>query len=268
MSAKQTNALAHNPNGLNLVQVNHLERRIKANIHRVWENVLDWEHLPSLHETSFDYVALDEGGDWGWRTWSNPEKTASVELTVNREASEYVARSYNGEHQISEIWTKLMPVGDETDIRVTFELPDIADDQVEKLGGLMLGLYTQLWDEDEEMMVEREKQLQRKYADPAPTEVSIAKPLSLPTTVALGRGDWTVRDVDGEFVIHSAICPHLLGPLDHNAKTDGVVVTCPWHGYQFDIKTGECLTPSAQCSALKTPPTIQETDSHITIKLS
>jgi nitrite reductase/ring-hydroxylating ferredoxin subunit len=268
MSAKQSNALDKNPNGLNLVQVNQLERRIKANIHRVWENVLDWEHLPSLHETSFDYVALDQGGDWGWRTWSNPEQTASVELTVNRDASEYVARSYNGEQQISEIWTKLTPVGEETDICVTFELPDIADDQVEKLGGLMLGLYTQLWDEDEAMMVERERQLQRKYADSAPSELQLHKPLNLPVTVALGRGEWTLRDVKGELVMHSAICPHLLGPLDHNAKIEGNIVTCPWHGYDFDIQTGECLTPSANCAALKSPPQIEQTDSHIILKLN
>lgn len=267
MSAKQANALSRNPNDLNLVQVNRYERRIKANIHRVWENVLDWEHLPSLHSTSFDYVDLDEGGEWGWRTWSNPEKSASVELTVNREASEYVARSYQGEHQISEIWTRLTPVGEETDIEVTFALPDIEENQVEKLGGLMLGLYTQLWDEDEEMMMEREIQLLRKYAEPAPKELTLNKPVELPLTVSMGRGDWTLRRLNNELIVHSAICPHLLGPLDHNAKIDGQLVTCPWHGYDFDLRSGQCVKPESAACTLKRPPLLTETEDQIILKL-
>ena len=30
-------------------------------------NVLDWEHLPALHEMHFDHVRLVETGSWGWR---------------------------------------------------------------------------------------------------------------------------------------------------------------------------------------------------------
>lgn len=267
MSAKQANALDRNPNQLNLVEVNQYQRRIKANIHRVWENVLDWEHLPSLHDSSFDYVSLDQGGEWGWRTWSNPEQSASVELTVNREASEYVARSYQGNDQVSEIWTKLTPVGDETDIEVSFELPDIEEAQVSKLGQLFLNLYTQLWDEDEKMMVERERQLQRKYADAAPKTLTLDKPLKLPLTVEMGRGSWTIRELDAELIVHSAICPHLLGPLDRDAKIEGKLVTCPWHGYVFDLNTGQCLTTDAQCGTLKTPPLLRETDTQIFLTL-
>jgi nitrite reductase/ring-hydroxylating ferredoxin subunit len=265
MGALQANALERNPNQLNLVEVNRYERRIKANIDRVWENVLDWEHLPWLHDTSFAYVSLDEGGDWGWRTWSNPEQTASVELTVNRPAGEYVARSYQGDQQVSEIWTKLMPVGEHTDIQVTFELPDIAPGEINKLGNLFLGLYTRLWDEDEAMMMAREAQLQRRFAEPAGNEISLDKPIALPLTVSLGRGDWTLREVDGDIIVHSAICPHLLGPLDDSIALEDGTVTCPWHGYRFDIKTGKCLT-GASCQ-LKTPPQLTETDDNIILKL-
>lgn len=265
MGAKQANALERNPNGLNLVQVNEYKRRINANIDRVWENVLDWEHLPWLHDTSFDYVSLDEGGDWGWRTWSNPEQTASVELTVNRAASEYVARSYTGENQVSEIWTHLTPIGEHTDIKVTFELPDIETTQVEKLGDLFLGLYTKLWDEDEAMMMARESQLQRKFSTPAPGEITIEKPVQLPKTVSLGRGDWTLREVDNKTIVHSAICPHLLGPLSEDVKFVEGVVTCPWHGYQFDVLSGKCTT-GASCQ-LKQPPELIETADKIILKL-
>lgn len=34
-------------------------------------------------------------------------------------------------------------------------------------------------------------------------------------------------------------CPHMGGPLGEGAIEDGII-TCPWHGWQFDIPTGCC----------------------------
>ena len=158
MSANQPNARNFNPNALDLCQVATYDRVIRAPLARVWENVLDWEHLPYLHETSFDYIELDDGGDWGWRTWSNAEHTGHVELTVANEES-YVARSYQDDKQISEIWTTLTAEEENTRIHVSFHLPDVSDSDREKVGNLMLGLYTILWDEDEAMMRERHNRL-------------------------------------------------------------------------------------------------------------
>ncbi|MFT4677885.1 MAG: nitrite reductase/ring-hydroxylating ferredoxin subunit [Patiriisocius sp.] len=265
MAAEQANALSRNPNQLNLVRVATYERLIKANISRVWENVLDWEHLPWLHDSSFVYVRLDAAGEWGWRTWSNAEKTGSVELCVNREKSEYVARSYQGGQQISEIWTRLVPVQDHTEIEVTFDLPNVSTEKKTKLGSIFLKLYTHLWDEDEDMMQQRETRLQQRFSEPASNTITLQKPLQLPLNVPLGRGDWTLQEVDSQLVVHSAICPHLLGPL--NATRDGKTVNCPWHGYEFDIRSGDCLTSRAATCRLKTPPSIVETDSSITLIL-
>ena len=39
-----------------------------------------------------------------------------------------------------------------------------------------------------------------------------------------------------------AICPHQGGPLAKGAVSEGAagcIVTCPWHGWQFDLKTGQ-----------------------------
>ena len=69
-----------------------------------------------------------------------------------------------------------------------------------------------------------------------------------------------VFNVDGEFYALPNICPHQYGPLctgpvggmmTCNAATDwrfewqrsGEILTCPWHGMEFDLKTGQCLAP-------------------------
>ena len=50
-----------------------------------------------------------------------------------------------------------------------------------------------------------------------------------------------VFNVDGEFHVLDGICPHAGGPLGQG-QLDGNVVTCPWHGWQFDVQTGRhCL---------------------------
>ena len=40
------------------------------------------------------------------------------------------------------------------------------------------------------------------------------------------------------------VCPHQGGPLAEGGLDEGVV-TCPWHGWSFDVKTGECTFNAA-----------------------
>jgi nitrite reductase/ring-hydroxylating ferredoxin subunit len=42
-------------------------------------------------------------------------------------------------------------------------------------------------------------------------------------------------------VAHATLCPHRLGPLHECAVEDGAL-RCPWHGYRFDVRTGESLS--------------------------
>jgi len=44
--------------------------------------------------------------------------------------------------------------------------------------------------------------------------------------------------VGGEFFALDGVCPHQGGPLGQG-DLDGCVVTCPWHGWQFDVRTGQ-----------------------------
>jgi nitrite reductase/ring-hydroxylating ferredoxin subunit len=44
-------------------------------------------------------------------------------------------------------------------------------------------------------------------------------------------------NVEGKFFALDGICPHQGGPLGKGCL-DGAIVTCPWHGWQFDVRTG------------------------------
>lgn len=53
-------------------------------------------------------------------------------------------------------------------------------------------------------------------------------------------------NVDGEFHAMDGVCPHAGGPLGEGTLSASVV-TCPWHGWQFDVTTGRhCLNPNIQ----------------------
>jgi len=47
-------------------------------------------------------------------------------------------------------------------------------------------------------------------------------------------------NVDGAFFALDGVCPHAAGRLGEGTLRR--TVTCPWHGWQFDVMTGEnCL---------------------------
>jgi nitrite reductase/ring-hydroxylating ferredoxin subunit len=53
-----------------------------------------------------------------------------------------------------------------------------------------------------------------------------------------------VFNVNGEFYAIGNTCTHRGGPLAEG-NLRGKVVTCPWHGAQFDVTTGEVVSPPA-----------------------
>ncbi len=271
MPANQRNATEYNPNDLNLTLVASYQRRINASLERVWENVHDWEHLPWLHDSAFGSISLEEQGDWGWRTLTTSpgsDRQMLVELCVKEADGCYVARSYQDGQQISEIWTHLTPEasGDATDIRVEFHVPDVAENAAAKVGNLYLTLYRKLWDEDEEMMIRRHTRLNEQEFGPDAINLGSREALleQLPLTVKLRRGEFRIIEQDGELLVYSTICPHLLGPLE-DAEIKDSCVTCPWHGYQFDIRSRECVTSDRQQYQLARPPQIWEQDGELVL---
>lgn len=71
-----------------------------------------------------------------------------------------------------------------------------------------------------------------------------------------------VFNVEGEYSAYTNWCPHQGGPACEGVVTgtttatfdretletdlewerDGLVLTCPWHAWEFDVTTGECLS--------------------------
>ncbi|HVV95076.1 MAG TPA: Rieske 2Fe-2S domain-containing protein [Hyphomicrobiales bacterium] len=95
------------------------------------------------------------------------------------------------------------------------------------------------------------------------TEVSIGDAAGLAAAgrrvVVLDGVEIGLFHLDGEFFAYENLCPHLGGPacqglllpltteaVDGDGKSEGRVfsatrrnVICPWHGMEFDIRTGE-----------------------------
>ena len=47
-----------------------------------------------------------------------------------------------------------------------------------------------------------------------------------------------VANVDGQIHAINGVCIHRGGPLG-DGPLEGSVVTCPWHGWQYDVTTGK-----------------------------
>jgi nitrite reductase/ring-hydroxylating ferredoxin subunit len=226
------------------------ERTIRASLARIWENVLDWEHLPGLHRESFSAIrCLREDEDGFLARLRGRDADASqeieVEVRLDRPRLRYVTETTAGAGKGAQIWTQLaLRDTHATDIAVEFLLPGVAPAHVDGLGSLYTKLYAKLWDEDESMMMRREAMLARvgslSERRPAKAELGPLAELRarLPLVVEVGGRPFRLIERDGELVAHSTICPHLLGPLE-DATPEGDTIECPWHRYRFDLRTGK-----------------------------
>jgi 3-phenylpropionate/trans-cinnamate dioxygenase ferredoxin component len=82
----------------------------------------------------------------------------------------------------------------------------------------------------------------------------MTRQIKIAVTSDLPSGQATAFEVEGQRLavfnvggIYYAIedtCPHAGGPLSEGS-VEGCKVTCPWHGADFDLKTGAVLGPPA-----------------------
>ena len=67
-------------------------------------------------------------------------------------------------------------------------------------------------------------------------------PLGSLTRVTVGDQQVLVVNAEGRLYAVSNRCTHRGGPLS-DGELEGNVLCCPWHGGQFDIRTGVVLSP-------------------------
>ena len=46
-----------------------------------------------------------------------------------------------------------------------------------------------------------------------------------------------IFNVDGTYYAIDDVCPHQGGPLGEG-ELNGTIVTCPWHGWEYDVTSG------------------------------
>lgn len=258
--------------GSRVDHVGSYRRRLPVSLERMYENTLDWQHLPHLHSSSFTSLAIETAGAWGWRATvmsgeGQQAATSLIELKLDRDARRWITRNLAGPHVGAEIWTHVFVVSERVlDIVVDFFVPDVPAEAKVKVGQAYAMSYERLYDEDVEMMTERQRQLDQRLDGVDETQVldlcsSITA--TLPQTVTLSgrrfvlnRLDAVDSDEEGQWVVYPARCPHQLGSLAGAPLIDGVV-RCPWHGYKFDVRTGACISGS-RCQFGRTPKVTEQ----------
>jgi len=85
--------------------------------------------------------------------------------------------------------------------------------------------------------------------------VKVAKKTEIPVDtgkcVEAGGKEIALFKVGGKVCAISHVCPHQGGPLAEGGL-DGTIVTCPWHGWSFDVVSGVCtFNPSIQQETFK-----------------
>lgn len=250
-----------------LQYLGNYERRLPVNMERMLENALDWEHLPHMHASSFADIACIDSGRWGWRAVALPAGEQAqeqvLELLVDHERNYWATAILTGSIAGIEIHTQATAVADsEIDIDVRFLSARPLPQELAEL--FLSGLqqqYAVLYDEDVALMSGRQSALddRARWRDAKAARVLVGDVAAIraagATTAEFGGGRYCVRWSGGDWIVHSAVCTHLLGPLDGAQNEDGSV-TCPWHGLRFDVVTGENL--DGRCHALAAPPAIEE----------
>lgn len=266
------------PNAVDYDDVNHLHylgnysRDIAVSLTRMMENAYDWEHLPYVHSSSFASIECLDSGAWGWRAKLGVPRGGYqlLDLRVDKANHYWVSTIFYGFGEGIEIHTHATKIDEnKINVDVRFYLPKKPNIVMGPLTlAYMKRQYKQLYDEDEGLMLDRQAALdsvksdRQTHNDTPDNWWSQLSDLDEKQAynITLSSGRFVLRFHDGalakgKWIVHSAICPHMLGPLDGDILDRDGVLTCPWHGYKFDLMSGESLQP--QCGLLAKAPTLE-----------
>ena len=73
-----------------------------------------------------------------------------------------------------------------------------------------------------------------------------------------------VFNLDGEFVAIDDACPHMRADLSCGVLK-GRTVTCTWHGWEFDLDTGNCVNVE-WARVRRYPVRVEGDDLHVTVE--
>lgn len=68
-----------------------------------------------------------------------------------------------------------------------------------------------------------------------------------------------IFNAGGKFYATANACTHMGGPLGQG-RLEGTTVTCPWHGSQFNVTSGEVLRGPARRAVATYPVRVQGED--------
>lgn len=74
-----------------------------------------------------------------------------------------------------------------------------------------------------------------------------------------------VFNVGGTFYAIANACTHMGGPLGQGAL-EGTTVTCPWHGSQFNVTSGQLIKGPARTPVASYPTRVQGDDVLVTLE--
>ena len=77
---------------------------------------------------------------------------------------------------------------------------------------------------------------------------------NLPLIFELNHQSYRLIEMGDTLIAHTLSCPHMLGSLN-DADVQAGILVCPWHGYQFDLKSRKCI--SGQRCKLSPAPLIK-----------
>ena len=83
--------------------------------------------------------------------------------------------------------------------------------------------------------------------------------------VAVDGNPVVITRIENDLIAFSALCPHSLGDLSHGSIHNGAI-TCPEHGWCFNILNGESIRPEAGAYHLKKYE-VKEEDGLVKVKL-
>lgn len=246
-------------------------RKLPVNMARMLENALDWEHLSHVHASSFSAIEHIESGRWGWRARAKPagsDEWQVLELLLDAERHYWATSVLAGPAASIEIHTQATVMGEqeiEVDVRF-YSAEPVPEDQLAIYLDVLSQQYALLYDEDEQLMLGRQAALDARAAlkSTGSEDAQAAFPVGslstlskdAPITVNTDYGRYCLRWFNDRWLVHSAVCPHLLGPLDTVPISEAGVVQCPWHGYRFDAGTGKSI--DGRCRSLAASPQVQQ----------